>query len=260
MKKGIYTLGLAAAAAFLLTTSTPAQAGGGNESDGVTWTTLATNFDPMIWGEQAKDPDRIMATGPSMREIQIQLLDGDTSVAGPSDWDRERAELFLWYRVIDQWFDTHNYMRLRYEISLGEDFDPEAVAKGTRRVFQVKATKGSGKPIFDVVVQGGLLQIRHNETPTGGKPVILAEARVPDPRRLGWVPIEVEAKFTETADGYFKMRIGNLYAEFHGATQHDARRNNIKIGEYRNQEYSSGTQPHRLRNPVLQVGQKTTGS
>lgn len=256
MKSGIYTIVLTAAFGFATTSSAPAQAGGGNDTDGVTWTTLTECFDPMIWGEQEKAPDRIRATRADLKEVQITLLDGDTSVAGPSDWDRERAELFLWYRVIDEWFTTHDHLRLRYEFHLGTDFDPNEEQKGNRRVFQVKATKGSGKPIFDVVVKGGKLQIRHNATPTGGKPQILAEAFMPDPRTLGWVPVELEAKFTAGNDGFFKMRIGSLRAEFHGPTQHDARLNNIKMGEYRNQRYTSGAQPHLLRNPVLQVGRK----
>lgn len=200
-----------------------------------------------------------MATRADLKEIRIHLRDGDTGVAGPSDWDRERAEIFLWYRVIDQWLTTHAHLRLRYEICLGSDFDPGQDLKGNRRVFQVKATKGGGKPIFDVVVKGGKLQIRHNATPFGGRPQILAEARMPDPRTVGWIPVEMEAKFTEEEDGYFKMRIGSLRADFHGPTQHDARLNNIKIGEYRNQLYSSGSQPHLLRNPVLQVGRAEAG-
>lgn len=234
----------------------PAQTGGGNGTGGVTWTTLTDTFDPMIWGEQEKAPDRILVTRSDMKELRIHLRDGDTSVAGPGDWNRERAEIFLWYRVIDQWFTTHDHVRLRYEIHLGADFDPNQNMKGNRRVFQVKASKGSGKPIFDVVVKGGKLQIRHSATPIGGRPQILAEARMPDPRSIGWIPVEMEAKFTEGADGYFKMRIGSLRAEFHGATQHNARLNNIKIGEYRNRLYTSGSQPHLLRNPVLQVGRE----
>lgn len=255
MKQGIRTLLLTAALGCVTTSMTPAQTGG-NGSDGITWTTLTDTFDPMIWGEQEKAPDRILVTSSDFKELRIHLQDGDTEVAGPSDWDRERAEIFLWYRVIDQWFTTHDHVRLRYEIHLGSDFDPNQDMKGNRRVFQVKATKGSGKPIFDVVVKGGKLQIRHNATPTGGKPQILAEARMPDPRAIGWMPVEMEAKFTEGTDGYFKMRIGSLRTEFHGPTQHDTRLNNIKIGEYRNQLYTSGSQPHLLRNPVLQVGRE----
>lgn len=256
MKQGIRTLLLAAALGCATASMAPAQTGGGNGTGGVTWTTLTDTFDPMIWGEQEKAPDRILVTRSDMKELRIHLRDGDTSVAGPGDWNRERAEIFLWYRVIDQWFTTHDHVRLRYEIHLGADFDPNQNMKGNRRVFQVKASKGSGKPIFDVVVKGGKLQIRHSATPIGGRPQILAEARMPDPRSIGWIPVEMEAKFTEGADGYFKMRIGSLRAEFHGATQHNARLNNIKIGEYRNRLYTSGSQPHLLRNPVLQVGRE----
>jgi len=229
---------------------------GGGENE-IEWTTITRTFSSEFWGEQEKTNARISLEGDDMRQVAIGLQDGDTSVAGPSDWDRERAEMFLFYRVLDEWFAEYKYVRLTYQLQLGSDFDVDDKQRGSRRIFQIKSSKESGKPIFDIIIEDGLMKIRYNETPKGrGKPIILAEGPAPDVSKMEWIPIKLEMKMSEGEDGYLRMRAGKLTTEYFGPTQHDENFNNFKLGEYRNRKYSSGNEPHRLRNPWLRVGKE----
>lgn len=223
----------------------------------VEWRRIIQDFDPSYWGRQQKVAQRITFPGRDFREIELGLHDGDTLVAGPGDWDRERAELFLFHRVVDDWFSRFEYVGFQYELQLASDFNVNELQKGDRRIFQIKSVKGSGRPIFDVVIKGGTMQIRHHLIANGpSKPIILASGPAPDPSRGEWLQVGFEARFTESEDGYFKMRVGDLIGRWHGPTQHDYKLNNIKLGEYRNQAYSSGTQAHHMRNPLLRIGWK----
>jgi hypothetical protein len=237
------------------------EGGGSQESNGGTgeieWRRIVQDFDPLYWGEQEKVSQRISFPGRDFREVEIGLRDGDTLVAGPGDWDRERAELFLYHRVVDQWFSRFEYVGFQYELQLASDFDVNELQRGDRRIFQVKSVKGSGRPIFDVVIKDGTMQIRHHPVAVGpSKPIILASGPAPDPSKEEWLPVGFEARFTESQDGYFKMRVGNLVGRWDGQTQHDYKLNNIKLGEYRNQDYSSGSEAHHMRNPLLRIGWK----
>lgn len=231
--------------------------GSGGASE-IEWRRIVQDFDPSFWGEQEKTAQRISFPGRDFREVAVSLQDGDTLVAGAGDWDRERAEVFLFHRVVDDWFSRFEYVGFQYELQLASDFDVDELQKGDRRIFQIKSVKGSGRPIFDVVIKGGLMQIRHHPIAVGpSKPIILASGPAPDPSREEWLPVGFEARFTESQDGYFKMRVGKLTCRWTGQTQHDDKLNNIKLGEYRNQAYSSGSQAHHLRNPLLRIGWKT---
>ena len=219
------------------------------------WTTIARGFDPNVWGEQEKAPNRIRFTNGNPLQAEIRLRDGDTGVIS-SDLDRERAELFLFYRVLDNWFRSHRFVRLSYELKLGRDFKVNQQEDGSRRIFQIKASKGTGKPVFDVNIEGGIMQIRRNPSSNGSaKPVILAEGPAPDPRKNEWIPVRLEAHFTNNSDGYLLMRVGKLTVNYQGSTQHGSRLNNFKIGEYRNEAYSSGNEPHLIRDAWLRVAQ-----
>lgn len=231
---------------------------GEGESEGtnaLTWVTIARGFTPSVWGEQEKAPNRIRFTNGNPLQAEIRLRDGDTGVTS-SDQGRERAELFLFYNVLDTWFKTHRHVRLTYELKLGRDFDVNQQASGSRRIFQIKSSKASGNPIFDVNIEGGIMQIRHYPGAASNvRPVILAEGPAPDPRKNEWIPVRLESYFTKNANGYLLMRVGKLTVNYQGPTQHSINLNNFKIGEYRHESYSSGVQPHLIRDPWLRVAQ-----
>lgn len=222
-------------------------------SNALTWITLARGFTPSVWGEQEKAPNRIRFTNGNPLQAEIRLRDGDTGVTS-SDQGRERAELFLYYNVLDSWFKTHRHVRLTYELKLGRDFDVHQQEAGSRRIFQIKSSKASGNPIFDVNIEGGIMQIRHYPGAASSvRPVILAEGPAPDPRKNEWIPVRLESYFTKYANGYLLMRVGKLTVNYQGPTQHSINLNNFKIGEYRNEDYSSGIEPHLIRDPWLRV-------
>jgi len=228
--------------------------GSSQSTTALQWTTVSRGFEEGIWGEQEKANNRITFTQSNRMQAEIRLRDGDTGVVS-SDTDRERAELFLFYKVIDTWFKTHPYVRLTYELKLGSDFDVDDLQRGSRRIFQIKSAKGSGKPVFDVNIEDGIMQIRHNPTPNGSSsPVVLAEGPAPDPKKGKWLPMQLEAHFTDQSNGYLRIRAGNLTAVYNGPTQHGNKFNNFKIGEYRYRRYSSGDEPHLVRNAWLRVG------